>query len=378
MPREIRMLLAAGGTGGHLFPGVAVAEAAQREFGADVLFVGTQHGMEKEMIPRLGFALRFIPAEQLRGRNWRGMLHSLWAACRAVGVAWRIVQEFAPDVIFSIGGYASGPTVLVGWLRRIPCVLLEPNAIPGMTNKWLAHFARKICVGFPQTASRFPLHKAVWTGNPIRWNVAGAQEQQTTTPPSPHGLRFTVLIFGGSAGARRLNHTIPQALALLGKGSQPLQIIHQTGKADHVEVCAAYTRLGVEAEVVPFIETMREHYVAADLVICRAGAITLAELTSLGKPAILIPYPYAVDDHQRANAEILVQAGAARLVLDADLTAERMAEEIGSLMADRDNLTAMSQAALTLGRPQATAAVIRECLACLPPHVRPVREVVCQ
>jgi UDP-N-acetylglucosamine--N-acetylmuramyl-(pentapeptide) pyrophosphoryl-undecaprenol N-acetylglucosamine transferase len=378
MPREIRLLLAAGGTGGHLFPGVAVAEAAQREFGADVLFVGTHHGLEKEMIPRLGFALRFIPAEQLRGRNWRGMLHALWAACRAVGVAWRIVREFAPDVIFSIGGYASGPTVFVGWLRRIPCVLLEPNAIPGMTNRWLGHFARKICVGFPQTASRFSLQKAVWTGNPVRWNVASTQEQQTTPLPAPHASRFTVLIFGGSAGARRLNHTLPQALALLRKGSETLRIIHQTGKADHAEVGAAYMHLGVEAEVVPFIETMREHYMIADLVVCRAGAITLAELTSLGKPAILIPYPYAVDDHQRANAEILVQAGAARMVLDADLTPERMAEEISSLMADQGKLTTMSQAALSLGRPEATAAVIRECLACLPPHVRPVQEVVCQ
>lgn len=375
MPRDIRMLLAAGGTGGHLFPGVAVAEAAQREFGAEVLFVGTQHGMEKEMIPRLGFALRFIPAEQLRGRNWRGMLHALWAACRAVGVAWRIVQEFAPDVIFSIGGYASGPTVLVGWLKRVPCVLLEPNAIPGMTNKWLGHFAKKICVGFPQTASWFPPHKAVWTGNPVRWNATTAQEPPTSPPVLPSS-QFTVLIFGGSAGARRLNHTLPQALALLGKGPETLRIIHQTGKADHMEVGAAYTRLGLEAEVVPFIEAMREYYIVADLVICRAGAMTLAELTSLGKPAILIPYPYAVDDHQRANAEILVQAGAALMVLDTDLTPERMAEEIGALMVDRNKLTVMSQAALALGRPEATAAVVRECLACLPP--RPVQEVVCQ
>jgi len=376
MPREIRMLLAAGGTGGHLFPGVAVAEVARREFGAEVLFVGTQHGMEKEIIPPLGFALRFIPAEQLRGRNWRGRLHALWAACRAVGVAWRIVREFSPDVIFSIGGYASGPTVLVGWLRRIPCVLLEPNAIPGMTNKWLGRLATKICLGFPQTIAHFPAHKAVWTGNPVRWKTGAGQ--QPTTRASASRDRLTVLIFGGSAGARRLNHMLPQALALVGKEADALRIVHQTGKADHAEVSAAYASLGLEAEVVPFIETMREYYMAADLVICRAGAITVAELTALGRPAILIPYPYAVDDHQRANAEILVQAGAARMVLDTDLTPERMAEEMSSLLTNRDTLSAMSQAALTLGRPEATAAVIRECLACLPPHVRPVQEVVCQ
>jgi UDP-N-acetylglucosamine--N-acetylmuramyl-(pentapeptide) pyrophosphoryl-undecaprenol N-acetylglucosamine transferase len=376
MPRGIRMLLAAGGTGGHLFPGVAVAEVARRECGAEVLFVGTQHGMEKEIIPPLGFALRFIPAEQLRGRNWRGMLHALWAACRAVGVAWRIVREFSPDVIFSIGGYASGPTVLVGWLRRIPCVLLEPNAIPGMTNKWLGRLATKICLGFPQIATYFPAHKAVWTGNPVRWKM-GAQ-QQPLRETSASRDRLTVLIFGGSAGARRLNQTLPPALALVGKGADTPRIVHQTGKADHAEVSTAYASLGLEAEVVPFITSMREYYETADLVICRSGAITVAELTSLGKPAILIPYPYAVDDHQRANAEILVHAGAARMVLDADLTPERMAEEIRSLLMNRDVLTAMSRAALTLGRPEATTAVLRECFACLPPHVRPTPEVVCQ
>lgn len=376
MPREIRLLLAAGGTGGHLFPGVAVADVARREFGARVLFVGTQHGMEKEIIPPLGFALQFIPAEQLRGRNWGGMVRALWAACRAVGVAWRIVREFSPDVIFSIGGYASGPTVLVGWVRRIPCVLLEPNAIPGMTNKWLGRLATKICLGFPQIAAYFPAHKAVWTGNPVRWKTG--TEQQPTTQMSASQHRLTILIFGGSAGAHRLNSTLPQALALVGKEADALRIVHQTGKADYAEVAAAYKRISLEAEVIPFIETMREYYMTADLVICRAGAITLAELTALGKPAILIPYPYAVDDHQRANAEILVHAGAARMVLDADLIPERIAQEICSLIADRDTLNTMSQAALTLGRPDATTAVLRECLACLPPHVRPVQEAVCQ
>ena len=290
-------------------------------------------------------------------------------------MAWRIVREFSPDVIFSIGGYASGPTVLVGWLRRIPCVLLEPNAIPGLTNKWLGRLATKICLGFPQIAAYFPAHKAVWTGNPVRWKTGA--EQQPTFSASASRDRLTVLIFGGSAGARRLNQTLPQALALVGKGADTPRIIHQTGKAGHAEVTAAYTSLGLEAEVVPFIETMREYYLAADLVVCRAGAITVAELTSLGKPAILIPYPYAVDDHQRANAAILVQAGAARMVLDADLTPARMAEEIRSLVTNRTTLSTMSQAALTLGRPEATAAVLRECLACLPPHVRPMREVVC-
>ena len=373
MPRAVRMLFAAGGTGGHLFPGVAVAEAARRDVGAEILFVGTQHGMEKDMIPRLGFALQFIPAEQLRGRNWRGVLHSLWAAFRAIGVAWRVVRDFAPDLIFSIGGYASAPTVVVGWLRRIPCVLLEPNAIPGMTNKWLGRLATKVCVGFPQTAAIFPAHKAVYTGNPVRWKSSSVQKN--SAPTVAPKTQCTLLIFGGSAGARRLNQTLPHALALLGQDQGKVRVVHQTGKADHAEVSATYARLGLQAAVVPFIDNMQEMYLATDLVVCRAGATTIAELTSLGKPAILIPYPYAVDDHQRANAEILLQAGAARIVLDAELTPERMSDEIRTLITNPAQLEAMGRAATTVGRPDATTAVVRECLACLPPDMRAQQEV---
>jgi UDP-N-acetylglucosamine--N-acetylmuramyl-(pentapeptide) pyrophosphoryl-undecaprenol N-acetylglucosamine transferase len=371
MPEGVRLLLAAGGTGGHLFPGIAVAEAVQRGVGAQVLFVGTANGMETDVIPRLGFDLRLIPAEQLRGRNWRGMLHAVWAAVRALGAAWRVVREFTPDLIFSIGGYASGPTVLAGWARRVPCVLLEPNAIPGLTNRLLGRLARRVCVGFPITAHFFPARKAVYTGNPVRWDAAPEQSlphRQTAT--------FSLLIFGGSAGARHLDQTAPQALALLIQQGARLSIVHQTGKADHASVSAAYEQLGVRATVVSFIDNMQEVYATADIVICRAGATTLAELTVLGKPAILIPYPYAVDDHQRANAEVLVRAGAALMILDAELTPERLRQEIEGLIADRPRLATMAQASATLGRPGATDAVVRECLSCLPLTLRPSVERV--
>ncbi len=370
MPRGIRLLLAASGTGGHLFPGIAVAEAARRDAGAEVLFVGTASGMEKEIIPQLGFALRLIPGEQLRGRNWRGIVRALWAALWGLKAAWNVVREFAPDLIFSIGGYASGPTVLVGWVRRVPCVLLEPNVIPGLTNRLLGRLATKVCVGFPRTAQFFPSQKAVCTGSPVRWRSL-APHLHTATPAA----EFTLLIFGGSAGARRLNQIVPQAVATLGKS---LKVIHQTGKADYEEVKAAYTRLRVGATIVPFIDNMQEVYAAADLVVCRAGAMTLAELTAFGKPSILIPYPYAVDDHQRANAEVLVQAGAARMILDAELTPERLGAVIETLTSDRQLLEAMSRAAVTLGHPDATAAVMRECLACLPPSYRLDLEASCQ
>ncbi|MCS6926679.1 MAG: undecaprenyldiphospho-muramoylpentapeptide beta-N-acetylglucosaminyltransferase [Candidatus Binatia bacterium] len=361
MPRGIRLVLAAGGTGGHLFPGIAVAEAVQQcQAGAEILFIGTANGLEKEMLPRLGFPLRLIPAEQLRGRNIWGMARAVWAALRGLGAAWRVIREFTPDLIFSIGGYASGPTVLAGWVRRVPCVLLEPNAIPGLANRVLGRFAARICVGFPRTVQFFPRQKAVYTGNPLRASFSVPAETQAAA-----SKECTLLIFGGSAGARRLNQTVPPALARLGQDGRPGRIIHQTGKADYDEVRAAYARYHLQAEVVPFIENMRDVYDAADLVICRAGAMTLAELTALGKPAILIPYPYAADDHQRANAEVLVQAGAARMILDAELTPSRLSHEIGELLRDPPRLAAMARASAGLGRPDATAAVVRECLACV-------------
>jgi UDP-N-acetylglucosamine--N-acetylmuramyl-(pentapeptide) pyrophosphoryl-undecaprenol N-acetylglucosamine transferase len=363
MPKGLRLLLAAGGTGGHLFPGIAVAEAAQRKVGAEVLFVGAAGGLEKEVVPRLGFPLRLIPAQQLRGRSWSGMLRAWWAAVRATGVAWRVVREFAPDVIFSIGGYAAGPTVLAGWIRRVPCVLLEPNAIPGLTNRLLGRVATKICVGFPRTVSFFPARKAVYTGSPVRW-----AETPPSTPTPSRSTLFTIFIFGGSAGARRLNQTLPHTVALLRMKDQQLRVIHQTGRAEQAEVAALYAQLGVQAEVVAFIDDMPEVYRAADVVVCRAGAMTIAELTLFGKPSILVPYPYAADDHQRANAEALVQSGAARMILDSELTPARVCEELRALISDRDRLATMARAAAALGKPQATQAVVQECLACLPSH----------
>lgn len=381
MPRAPRLLLAAGGTGGHLFPGVAVAEFAQRQAGAEVLFVGTAGGMEKSVIPQLGFSLRFIPAEQLRGRTRWGKIRAIGVAGYGVGAAWRIIREFAPDVIFSIGGYASAPTVLAGWLQRIPCVLLEPNAIPGLANRFLSWFAAHVCLGFETAARFFPAHKVVHTGNPVRSVLRLALQPTATDKP------FTILVFGGSAGAHRLNHIVPQALARLDRKQSgqkstdptlPIQIIHQTGQAEHAAVSAAYAAEGIAARVMPFIDAMQEVYAEADLVICRAGAITAAELTLLGKPAILIPYPYAADDHQRANAEALVQAGAAVMLLDHALSPELLEQTIARLVQHGDMLGNMARAAAALGRPDATAAVVQTCFACTPYESSFGQEVPCQ
>ena len=384
MPKTFRLLLAAGGTGGHLFPGVAVAEAAQREVDAAVLFVGTQGGMEKEVIPRFGFALRFIPAEQFRGRKWWGRLRAVWVAGYGIGAAWRVVREFAPDVIFSIGGYASGPTVLAGWLQRVPCVLLEPNAIPGLANRFLSWFAARVCVGFEAAVRFFPTDKVVYTGNPVRLALRATQPAQPTQSAQPRdvdGKPFTILVFGGSAGAHRLNQIVPQALSLIHTAQMkqpPFQVIHQTGRADYEMVKAQYAETRIRARVLPFIDAMQDVYTPADLVICRAGAMTTAELTLLGKPAILIPYPYAADDHQRANAEALVQAGAARMVLDRALTPGLLRQEIEDLLRGGEKLVAMAHAAAALGRPDATATVVQTCVASASASRIPDGEVSCQ
>jgi UDP-N-acetylglucosamine--N-acetylmuramyl-(pentapeptide) pyrophosphoryl-undecaprenol N-acetylglucosamine transferase len=351
--------VAAGGTGGHIFPGLAVAEAAKREKEAQVLFVGGTEGIENEVIPRHGFPLQTIVACGLRGKDWTGTLLALWIAVKGLRRSRAIVREFQPDLIIGIGGYASGPTVVAGWWEGIPCVLLEPNAKPGLTNKWLGHIAARICVGFPETMSYFPAHKVVYTGNPIR---ASLKPVSKTVDPTKATDQFTLLVFGGSAGAHRLNQALPAALPYLGDLTQRIRIIHQTGKKEQEEVAAAYSRAGMKAEVLAFIHSMEEVYHQAHLVVCRSGATTMAELTVVGVPAILVPYPHATDDHQRANAEVLVQAGAAVMILDRELTGERLAREIKTLVTNPQQLTAMAKAAAALGRPQAADNVVKECV----------------
>jgi UDP-N-acetylglucosamine--N-acetylmuramyl-(pentapeptide) pyrophosphoryl-undecaprenol N-acetylglucosamine transferase len=317
--------------------------------------------VEKELIPQHGFSLRTIPASGLRGKDLTGTLLALLAAVKSLRRSRAIVREFQPDLIIGIGGYVSGPMVVAGWREGIPCVLLEPNAKPGLTNRVLGHIATRICVGFPETVSYFPAHKVVYTGNPVRAELKpiGADSVRAGLKPAP---TFTLLAFGGSAGAHRLNQALPAALPYLGELAQQIHIIHQTGKKEQAEVAAAYSQAGVKAEVLPFIHSMEEVYHRAHLVVCRAGATTVAELTALGLPAILVPYPYATDDHQRANAEVLVRAGAAVMILDRELTGERLAREIRVLTTDSQRLAAMAKAAAALSRPQAADDVVKECV----------------
>jgi len=344
------MMIAGGGTGGHLFPGIALAEAARRrDPETAILFVGNARGIESRVVPTSGFDIALLPGAPLRGRKVAGQVTALGALGAATVRARALVQRFAPDVVVGLGGYASAPAVVAGRLRRLPIVLLEQNAKPGMTTRFLARLADRVCVSFPDTAAGFAVGQAVVTGNPVR---AFAVATDLGTVRS--GL--TIAIVGGSAGAHRLNEAGPELRAALAD-IPGLAIIHQTGFADEAAVRAGYAgapRIDVRA----FITDMGAVYAAADLIICRAGATTIAELAAQGLPAIFVPYPHAADDHQRANAEALVRGGAARLVLDYQATGTRLAEEVRDVVATPNLLAEMRHRMRQFARPDAANRVL--------------------
>ncbi len=356
------MIVAGGGTGGHLFPGLAVAEAmiAQgdvsvtdaRVTDANVLFVGSAYGIEASAVPRTRFAFQPLAIRGVRGRGVRGVLEFVWQLPPALLESWRVIGRFQPALVLGLGGYSSVPIVLAAWLRRVPSVLMEQNAHPGMANRALAYLARRVCTTFADSARFFPAGKTVQTGNPVR---------QLSIAKKDASNHFTIFVFGGSQGARAINWAVVDAATVLRARLPRMQLIHQTGPADLEWVQRRYAEGGVDAEVHPFVHDMGDAYGRADLVICRAGASTLAELTALGKPSILIPYPYAADDHQRANAEILVRHGAAEMILDAQLTGAVLAERVLALAADRARLRAMGAAASALAVPDAAQRVVAVC-----------------
>lgn len=352
------MIVAGGGTGGHLFPGLAVAEAVAQRADDSVLFVGSAYGLEATAIPRTPFPFRGLALRGVRGRGLRGALAFAWHLPVALLRSWRIVGAFRPTLVLGLGGYGSVPVAVTAWLRRIPLVLLEQNAHPGLANRVLARLAGRICTTYAESAQFFPPGKAVHTGNPVR-RLAVAQQ------PAPEG--FTLFAFGGSQGAHTINHALVDAAPVLARQLSGLRIIHQTGTADASWVRKQYEEMGVAAEVLEFVQDMAGAYGRADLVLCRAGATTLAELTAVGKPAILVPYPFAADDHQRKNAEVLGHAGAAEVIANAELNGEKLAATVIALARDRGRLRTMSVAATQMAVPDATARVVRVCRAVAAP-----------
>lgn len=354
-----RVLIAGGGTGGHLFPGIAVANELVRRFGTEVRFVGSTHGIERTAVPRAGYEVELLPMRGLRREGVMGLLRAAWRIPASVLAALRLVGGFRPQLVIGVGGYASFPAVLAAFLRRVPVVLLEQNASPGAATRALAPLARRVCVSFPQTREAMG-ERAVVTGNPVRGGASiGEAAGQGDAGPGPGERPARILVFGGSAGAHHLNEVVPEALAAVGR---PLEIVHQTGAADRDAVEAAYRGLGLAAGVHAFIDDMVAQYRRADLVICRAGATTIAELTALGVAAILVPFPFAAGDHQRLNGQALVDAGAAWMILDRELTPGRLADTVRAALADPAALAATRSRARGLGHPDATARVVDECV----------------
>jgi UDP-N-acetylglucosamine--N-acetylmuramyl-(pentapeptide) pyrophosphoryl-undecaprenol N-acetylglucosamine transferase len=350
----VRIALAGGGTGGHLFPGLAVAEAAQRSGVAEsIVFFGAARGIESRVIPRTAYDLVIQPLEGLRGSTPTAAVRSLWLLARAVAGARRELRRRKIDVVVGLGGYASTAAVVAAVLSRIPVVLLEQNREPGLANGLFARVAAAVCTSFADTAEALPRSRGCWTGNPVR---AELEEAFASRPKS----RDTLLIFGGSAGAVSINRAVLGALRALpagGSAALPGRILHQAGAHGIDEVRAGYASLGLAAEVHEFIDDMASAYAAARIAVCRAGATTIAELTATGTPAILIPFPHAAA-HQLANALALEKEGAAIVIPDGPETVARLASELGRLLASPERLDSMASAAARLGRPGAARRVL--------------------
>ncbi len=346
----LKVVIAGGGTGGHLFPGIALAEELlTRHPENDVLFVGTERGLEAKVVPKSGYKLELIDVAGLKGKGAVGLLTGLFRVPGALFQARRILKKYDPNVVIGVGGYASGPVVLAAWLMGIPTAVQEQNALPGLTNKILGKLARRSFVAFDEAARFFPRPRTTNVGNPIR----RALLENFLRPKAPVAEKLRLLVFGGSLGAHAINVAAVEAAKHLGELAARVEIVHQTGQKDLEETKAGYARAGVKAEVVPFIDDMSQAYAAATLVVCRAGATTLAELTVCKKAAILVPYPYAADNHQEVNARALVEKGAAVMIPERELTGERLASELRALLESDARRKQMERAAGLLGRPEA-------------------------
>lgn len=348
-----RVMILAGGTGGHVYPALAVARELMNR-GNDVVWVGTRKGLEARVVPAAGIDIEWMSVEGVRGKGMKGLLKAPFMLIKAILQSWSIQRKIRPDVVLGMGGFVSGPSGLVASLSGIPLVLHEQNRVPGTTNRLLASRAKVVLEAF---AGSFPLKAgARVTGNPLRKEIVGLAH---AVRERVEGAPLRILVVGGSLGAKALNELVPVALQQLG---QPLEIKHQTGAALRESTEARYQALGLDAEVVAFVEDMAAAYAWADLAICRAGAMTISELAVTGLPAILVPYPYAIDDHQTQNAAVLADVGAAVMIPQSELTAEVLVAELKAIIDSPQRLEKMSQEAYKTARPAAAEIVAAVCL----------------
>jgi UDP-N-acetylglucosamine--N-acetylmuramyl-(pentapeptide) pyrophosphoryl-undecaprenol N-acetylglucosamine transferase len=348
----VKVIIAGGGTGGHLFPGVAIArEISRRWEDAGICFVTGKRNMEQEILERHGFDRQAIDVEGLKGRGWKrtaiGLVKLPWSLLQSIS----ILRGFTPRVVVGVGGYSSGPVCLAARLMGIPSAIHEQNSFPGLTNRLLCRVVDRVFISFEESRPHFPGGNFMVTGNPVREDLFKETGERTRD-------RFTVLVMGGSQGARAINDAFVGALEIMrGQGRDPM-VIHQSGRGNHRDVVEAYRTRALPGEVVPFIDDMAAVYSAADMIVSRAGATTVSELAALGKPSILIPYPYAANNHQEVNAQVLVAAKGAEMILERDLSPEVLAGRLMKYMDDKEALQAMGEGAKGIGRRDAARVIV--------------------
>ncbi|MCS7215913.1 MAG: undecaprenyldiphospho-muramoylpentapeptide beta-N-acetylglucosaminyltransferase [Thermodesulfovibrio sp.] len=355
----MRVIIAGGGTGGHIFPGIALAESIMEKYKeAKVIFVGTQRGLEAKVIPKTGFELRFISIQGFVGKSFREKVESIKSLFKSIFESKNIIHSFSPDIVFGVGGYASFPVVFTAYLKKIPTIILEQNSVPGLANRLLGKIASAIAITYPETIEYFQREKTYLTGTPIRRKILEGNREKAKKLFNMDEEKITLLVLGGSLGARKINKAMTEGLSYLIPLKNKIQIIHQTGEFDYSWVLKEYNNLSFKAKVLPFIYDMVEAYSVADLVISRAGASTVAELTALGKASILIPYPYAAYNHQEMNARRLLSRGACELILDRELNGEILVKKINKILDKPETIKDMEKASLAFGKPNAGEKII--------------------
>jgi len=363
----IRIIIAGGGTGGHLFPAIAIAqEFMAKDPENKVIFVSTGNPFELSVLDKAGFILEKITAEGIKGRGLLPQLRSMWKIPVGIFESMRIIKNFKPDLVMGVGSYAAGPVAIGAWFMRKKLILHEQNILPGITNRILSRFADRIYVSFKNTKADFNPGKVLYTGNPLRkeFMQKAKENKDNNTALSAKDYTFTVLILGGSQGAHSINEAVIKAIEHF-KGKHNFYFIHQTGKQDEAAVKKAYKDQGISCMVKSFFDDMPKQYQRANLIICRSGATTVAELAAVGKGVIFIPFPFAADNHQVLNARTFTENGAAEMILQKDLTGQMLAERIEYYASNKEALEVMATKAKSLGKPDAAKIIVEDCYSLL-------------
>ncbi|MBS1876047.1 MAG: undecaprenyldiphospho-muramoylpentapeptide beta-N-acetylglucosaminyltransferase [Acidobacteria bacterium] len=347
MTEPVHFVMAGGHTGGHITPALAVARVL-REHGHQPVFIGTQRGLESKLVPGAGFPIEWIEVGGVKGAGLAKRFNSLKQLPVAIRLSLAYLNRYRPRAIFSMGGFVAAPVVVAAILKRVPLVVMEPNAMPGAANRYVGRFVARALLSFPQAQSYFPQGRSELSGMPVR-------AEFFALPPRPAGDRLNLLITGGSQGARSLNLAAEDSWRYFERARIPIRIVHQTGPSQHAEISRAFKKTGLDGEVVPFISDMPAAFGAADLIVSRSGAGTVSEIAAAGKPSILVPYPFAADQHQLKNAQALVNAGAARMVLDAELSGERLFSEVRRLWELPGDLAKLAETVRQFAKPNAAA-----------------------